>query len=194
MPARRPAKDRDKDREKDRQFVTSLERGLQVLRAFSRRQGGLRNGQLAKQTKLAPSTISRLVYTLRELGYLSYDRKTRSYVLMPQVLSLGYPVLSQAPLLHQVRPGAGADRPADRRDLRLRPARRPARDLSRLRSGPQHAGGPHGDRRAAAALEFGLGPVPDQGEPGKRPARPALAHPRDADPPARFRSQPSSSG
>lgn len=108
MPARRPTKERDrdreKDREKDRQFVTSLERGLQVLRAFSRKQGGLRNGQLAKQTKLAPSTISRLVYTLRELGYLRYDRATRSYVLMPQVLSLGYPVLSQAPLLHQVRP------------------------------------------------------------------------------------------
>lgn len=104
MPARRPTKDREKEREKDRQFVTALERGLQVLRAFSRKKGGLRNGQLAKQTKLAPSTISRLVYTLRELGYLSYDRKTRSYVLMPQVLSLGYPVLSQAPLLHQVRP------------------------------------------------------------------------------------------
>jgi DNA-binding IclR family transcriptional regulator len=104
MPARRPAKEREKDREKDRQFVASLERGLQVLRAFSRKQGGLRNGQLAKQTKLAPSTISRLVYTLRELGYLRYDRATRSYMLMPQVLSLGYPVLSQAPLLHQVRP------------------------------------------------------------------------------------------
>ena len=104
MSARRPAKDRDKELESDRQFVTSLARGLQVLRAFSRKQGGLRNGQLAKQTKLAPSTISRLVYTLRELGYLRYDRGTRSYVLMPQVLSLGYPVLSQAPLLHQVRP------------------------------------------------------------------------------------------
>lgn len=113
MPARRPVREREKEREKDRdnkgrdtdrQFVTALERGLQVLRAFSRKQGGLRNGQLAKQTKLAPSTISRLVYTLRELGYLRYDRASRSYMLMPQVLSLGYPVLSQAPLLHQVRP------------------------------------------------------------------------------------------
>lgn len=94
--ARQPAK--------DRQFVTALDRGLQVLRAFSRKQGGLRNGQLAKQTKLAPSTISRLVYTLRELGYIRYDRATRSYVLAPQVLTLGYPVLSHAPLLHQVRP------------------------------------------------------------------------------------------
>ena len=88
----------------DRQFVTALQRGLSVLRAFSRKQGGLRNGQLAKQTKLAPSTISRLVYTLRELGYITYDRTTRAYILTPQVLTLGYPVLSQAPLLHQVRP------------------------------------------------------------------------------------------
>lgn len=90
--------------DKDRQFITSLDRGLQVLRAFSRKAGGLSNGQLAKQTKLAPSTISRLVYTLRELGYITYDRATRSYILTPQVLTLGYPVLSQAPLLHQVRP------------------------------------------------------------------------------------------
>jgi len=90
--------------DKDRQFVTSLDRGLQVLRAFSRKSGGLSNGQLAKQTKLAPSTISRLVYTLRELGYITYDRATRSYILTPQVLTLGYPVLTQAPLLHQVRP------------------------------------------------------------------------------------------
>lgn len=96
MPARQPAK--------DRQFVTALDRGLQVLRAFSKQQGGLRNGQLAKQTRLAPSTISRLVYTLRELGYIRYDRASRAYVLSPQVLTLGYPVLSQAPLLHQVRP------------------------------------------------------------------------------------------
>jgi DNA-binding IclR family transcriptional regulator len=88
----------------DRQFVTALERGLSVLKAFSQKPGGLSNGQLAKQTKLAPSTISRLVYTLRELGYLTYDRPTRSYVLTPQVLTLGYPVLSQTPLLHQVRP------------------------------------------------------------------------------------------
>ncbi len=96
MPARQPAA--------DRQFVTALDRGLQVLRAFSRRQGGLRNGQLAKETKLAPSTISRLVFTLRELGYIRYDRATRSYVLASQVLTLGYPVLTQTPLLHQIRP------------------------------------------------------------------------------------------
>jgi DNA-binding IclR family transcriptional regulator len=88
----------------DRQFVTSLERGLNILRAFSRVAGGLSNGQLAKQTKLAPSTISRLVHTLRNLGYITYDRATRTYVLTPQVLSLGYPVLSRASLLHHVRP------------------------------------------------------------------------------------------
>jgi len=88
----------------DRQFVTALQRGLSVLRAFSHKPGGLSNGEIAKQTRLAPSTISRLVYTLRELGYITYDRPTRSYVLTPQVLTLGYPVLSQAPLLHQVRP------------------------------------------------------------------------------------------
>lgn len=88
----------------DRQFVTSLQRGLSVLRAFARSSGGMSNGQLAKQTKLAPSTISRLVHTLRELGYITYDRSTSSYVLTPRVLTFGFPVLSQASLLHRVRP------------------------------------------------------------------------------------------
>jgi hypothetical protein len=34
--------------DKDRQFVTSLGRGLQVRRAFSRKAGGLSNGQLVR--------------------------------------------------------------------------------------------------------------------------------------------------
>ena len=45
----------------DRQFVTALQRGLSVLRAFSRKPGGLSNGELARETKLAPSTIRRMV-------------------------------------------------------------------------------------------------------------------------------------
>lgn len=88
----------------DRQFVTSLQRGLDILQAFSRATGGLTNGQLAKQTKLVPSTVSRLVHTLVELGYITFDRPTRSYVLTPRVLTLGFPVLSRASLMHLVRP------------------------------------------------------------------------------------------
>jgi DNA-binding IclR family transcriptional regulator len=88
----------------DRQFVAALQRGLSVLHAFSRKPGGMTNGELARETRLAPSTISRLVHTLRELGYIAFDRSRRCYILTPQVLTLGYPVLSQAPLLHQVRP------------------------------------------------------------------------------------------
>lgn len=88
----------------NRQFVSSLQRGLSVLQTFSRNHGRLSNGQLSKQTKLAPSTISRLIHTLREVGYVTYDRSTRSYPLTPQVLTLGHPVLSQASLSHQIRP------------------------------------------------------------------------------------------
>ncbi len=88
----------------DRQFVTSLERGLKILQVFSRSSGGLSNGDLAEQTGLARSTISRLVHTLRALGYLSLDPVSRRYFLKPKVLTLGYSVLSETTLLQRTRP------------------------------------------------------------------------------------------
>lgn len=89
----------------DRQFIVSVERGLRLLQELARSPGGATNSELAERIGLARSTISRLVHTLRTLGYLTLDPSSRRYVLTPKVLTLGYSVLSDANLLRTVRPG-----------------------------------------------------------------------------------------
>lgn len=88
----------------DRQFVTALDRGLRILQAVSRVPGGLTNGELAEQTGLPRSSISRLVHTLRATGYLALDPVSRRYCLKPKVLTLGYSILNEATLLERARP------------------------------------------------------------------------------------------
>lgn len=88
----------------DRQFVTALARGLGVLAAFSTGGGSLTNGELARLTSLAPSTVSRLTHTLVRLGYLRLENQTQRYALTPKVLRLGYPVLAGTSLVERARP------------------------------------------------------------------------------------------
>ncbi|EKF43816.1 transcriptional regulator [Nitratireductor indicus C115] len=90
--------------DKDRQFVEALARGLAVLESLSRAQQPLTNGDLAKMTGLAPSTVSRLTHTLTMMGYVRLSRSNRAYELTPKNLTLGYPVLAGMPLLEQARP------------------------------------------------------------------------------------------
>ena len=78
----------------DRKFVWALARGLEVLRAFKPGQGPLGNNELAAQTKLPKATVSRLTYTLTELGYLNFIKRLGKYEPAPSILALGYPVLS----------------------------------------------------------------------------------------------------
>ena len=80
--------------EDDRQFVTALQRGLDVLRAFKPTDtAGLGNRELAARTGLPNSTISRLTFTLLKTGYLIYDANTGRYKMGVPVLSLGYACL-----------------------------------------------------------------------------------------------------
>ena len=83
----------------DRQFITSLHRGLEVLRAFRPDdRAGLSNSDLADRTGLPNSTVSRLTFTLLKTGYLTYDRETGRYHMGVPVLSLGYACLSAMPI------------------------------------------------------------------------------------------------
>jgi len=84
--------------EKDRHFVTSLARGLEVLRAFRPGEGPVGNNELAKRTGLPRSTISRLTNTLVQLGYLIHREDLGRYEPSPAVLSLGYTVLANSRL------------------------------------------------------------------------------------------------
>lgn len=88
----------------DRQFVDALARGLAILEALSRAQRPQSNGELAKATDLAPSTVSRLTHTLTALGYTRHSGEGRAYELTPKNLSLGYPILAGMTLIDRARP------------------------------------------------------------------------------------------
>ena len=79
----------------DRQYIKSLARGFDVLRAFRPEDRGVSNAELSRRTGFPRPTLSRLTFTLLSLGYLHLDEDTGRYSLHPHVLSLGYPVLSQ---------------------------------------------------------------------------------------------------
>lgn len=94
----------EEDRGKARQFVTSLARGLEVLRCFQPGDRLLGNQDIARRTGLPKPTVSRLTYTLTRLGYLHYAQSLGKYQLGTAVLSLGYSLLTNMDILKIARP------------------------------------------------------------------------------------------
>jgi IclR family pca regulon transcriptional regulator len=80
--------DNGANRQGDPQFMTSLARGLLVIRAFA----GLRRertiAQVSRLTGLSRAAVRRCLYTLCELGYARCEG--RMYRLLPKVLTLGH--------------------------------------------------------------------------------------------------------
>lgn len=76
-------------------FSTSLANGLAVLQAFSSEDRMLSNADLARRTRLSRGTITRLTFSLCELGLLEYDAATRQYRIGSGAVSLAYPFLAQ---------------------------------------------------------------------------------------------------
>jgi IclR family pca regulon transcriptional regulator len=77
-------------------FVQSLERGLNVIRAFDAEHRELTLSDVARATDLTRATARRFLLTLTELGYVSVSNGRFS--LRPRVLELGYPYLSSLSL------------------------------------------------------------------------------------------------
>jgi DNA-binding IclR family transcriptional regulator len=90
--------------QRDRKFVVALARGLEVLRAFTPSEGLLGNQEIATRTGLPKATVSRLTYTLMQLGYLSHFARLGKYQLAPAALSLGYSALANMRLREIARP------------------------------------------------------------------------------------------
>lgn len=80
----------------DPNFMTSLARGLAVIRAFSDQRRSLTIAQLSHRTGIPRAAVRRCLYTLKQLGYADTDGNTFS--LKPKVLTLGYSYLSSTPL------------------------------------------------------------------------------------------------
>ena len=73
----------------DRKFANTLARGLNVLRAFRASDNGLTHAEIAQRTGLPKPTISRLTYTLCELGYLSHGGRNDRFRLGAAAVALG---------------------------------------------------------------------------------------------------------
>ncbi len=91
-------------RDDDRQFVTALARGLEVLSCFRARDKALGNLDIAQRCKLPKSTVSRLTYTLTQLGYLTLDEASGKYRLGTATLSLGSTALARMDIRQMARP------------------------------------------------------------------------------------------
>lgn len=86
----------------DPDFMTSLARGLHVIRAFSGVDRRLTIADVSRATGLTRAVVRRCLYTLRELGYAATDGRT--YRLQPRILNLGYAYLSTARIPSAAQP------------------------------------------------------------------------------------------
>ncbi len=87
----------------DPNFMSSLARGLAVIRAFSQQRRELTIAQLSHRTDIPRAAVRRCLYTLGKLGYVGTE-DGRTYALRPRILALGHAYLSSTPLATAVQP------------------------------------------------------------------------------------------
>jgi len=87
----------------DPNFMTSLARGLAVIRGFSQQRRKMSIAQLSLRTGIPRAAVRRCLYTLSKLGYVQSE-DGRMFALRPQILSLGHAYLSSVPLVMAAQP------------------------------------------------------------------------------------------
>ena len=87
----------------DPNFMTSLARGLAVIRAFTQQRRHLSIAQLSQRTGIPRAAVRRCLHTLTKLGYVGSD-DGRGYALRPRILALGHAYLSSTPLATMAQP------------------------------------------------------------------------------------------
>jgi len=86
----------------NRDYVNSLARGLEVIRAFTRSTPRMTLSDIARATGMTRATVRRFLLTLVREGYADTDGKY--FGLKPKVLELGYAALSSLTFLDVVQP------------------------------------------------------------------------------------------
>lgn len=86
----------------DPSFMTSLARGLAVIKAFSDHRRAMTIAQLSLKTGIPRAAVRRCLYTLKQLGYA--DSEANNFFLKPSILALGYAYLSSTPLTVAAQP------------------------------------------------------------------------------------------
>ena len=83
--------------------MTSLARGLAVIRGFAGDDRTLSIAQLSERTGLSRAAVRRCLYTLAKLGYVSVAGR-HDYALQPKLLGLGQAYLASTPLVVTAQP------------------------------------------------------------------------------------------
>jgi IclR family pca regulon transcriptional regulator len=86
----------------DPNFMTSLARGLAVIKAFTEQRRKLTIAQVSQRTGIPRAAARRCLYTLERMGYVDADKHT--YTLRPKILALGHAYLSSTPLAVSAQP------------------------------------------------------------------------------------------
>lgn len=84
--------------------VSALERGIAVLRCFSRTDRVLSNTELSERTGIPKPTVTRLAATLVSLGLLRQNAATESFELAAGVVSMAQAFLSGLDVRARARP------------------------------------------------------------------------------------------
>lgn len=87
-----------------RYAVPGLERGLNILRLFSRARRAIGAPEMARELGIPRSTVFRLAQTLEAMGFLRRVDSGRDYALGPAVLSLGFEYLGSLDLVELANP------------------------------------------------------------------------------------------
>jgi len=87
----------------DPNFMTSLARGIAVVRAFTQQKRRLTISQLSQRTGIPRAAVRRCLYTLVQLGYVNAN-EGKDFTLSPRILSLGHAYLSSTPLSNAAQP------------------------------------------------------------------------------------------
>src|SRR5215472_11696060 len=90
------------EKEADSEYLSTLERGLSVLRAFGRDNPQMTLSEVAEVTGLSPAAARRCLNTLVKLNYVA--RHQRQFLLRPEVMSFASAYLDSMSLGELVRP------------------------------------------------------------------------------------------
>lgn len=87
---------------RDSEYLTTLERGLSVLRSFSRDNPQMTLSEVAAQTGLSAAVARRCLHTLQTLGYVVKQEKR--FLLSPEVMGFASAFIESMNLEEIVRP------------------------------------------------------------------------------------------
>src|SRR5665213_1776400 len=97
-----PMTDSDAEAPSDSEYLSTLERGLSVLRAFGKDNPQMTLSEVAEITDLSPAAARRCLNTLVKLGYVA--KHHRHFLLRPEVMSFASAYLDSMSLGELVRP------------------------------------------------------------------------------------------